>query len=65
MDKKDAMALMRLLSALESLIMAWGMTKERNIPDYLLEQIADSVEALEKEILSEASYGRVPDNQRL
>jgi hypothetical protein len=51
MDKKDAMALMRLLSALESLIMAWGMTKERSIPDYLLEQIADSVEALEKEIL--------------
>ena len=64
MDKKDAMALMRLLSALESLIIAWGIPKERYIPDYLLDQIAESVESLEKEILSEPGYGTVPDSQR-
>ena len=50
MTKPEMLALMRLLSALES----WGMThKEMRLPDYLLEDIANHVERLEKYILEQ------------
>ncbi len=46
MTKPEMLQMMRLLSALESLM----LTKER-VPDYLLEQLSDMVGILEREIL--------------
>jgi hypothetical protein len=46
MTKPEMLQMMRLLSALESLM----LTKER-VPDYLLERLSDMVEILEREIL--------------
>lgn len=46
MTKQELLQMMRLLSALESLM----LTKER-VPDYLLEQLTEMVEILEREIL--------------
>lgn len=51
MTKQDYLNLIRLLSALES----WGFTisteKKAMIPDYLHEQLAESMEKLAEEIL--------------
>ncbi len=46
MSKQELLQMMRLLSALESLM----LTKER-VPDYLLEQLTEMVDILEREIL--------------
>jgi len=46
MTKPQLLQMMRLLSALESVM----LTKER-VPDYLLEQLTEMVEILEREIL--------------
>jgi len=46
MTKPELLQMMRLLSALESLM----LTKER-VPDYLLEQLTEMVDILEREIL--------------
>lgn len=46
MTKPELLQMMRLLSALESVM----IVKER-VPDYLLEQLHDMVEILEREIL--------------
>ncbi len=46
MTIQELLCMMRLLSALESLM----LTKER-VPDYLLEQLTEMVEILEREIL--------------
>lgn len=46
MNKQELLRMMRLLSALESLM----LTKER-VPDYLLEQLTEMVDILEREIL--------------
>lgn len=47
MTKQELLALLRLLSALES----WGFSLKERIPDYLHEQLAASIERLEEEIL--------------
>lgn len=46
-DKQKAIALLKLLSALES----WGFSTKERIPDYLHEELAVMVEWLESEIL--------------
>lgn len=46
MSKQELLQMMRLLSALESVM----FTKER-VPDYLLEQLTEMVDILEREIL--------------
>ncbi len=46
-DKMFALAILRLLSALES----WAFSSKTPIPDYLLENISTVTERLEKEIL--------------
>lgn len=47
MDKKDLLALMRLLSALES----WGFSSGNRLPDYLHDDLCRIVTLLEGEIL--------------
>lgn len=47
MDKKDLLALMRLLSALES----WGFSSGNRLPDYLHDDLCRMVTLLEGEIL--------------
>ncbi len=47
MTTPELLALMRLLSALES----WAMAQQTRLPDYLLEDIANNVERIEAEIL--------------
>jgi hypothetical protein len=47
MTLSELLALMRLLSALES----WSMATQHRLPDYLDEQLRDSVAMLEREIL--------------
>jgi len=49
MDKKDLLALMRLLSALES----WSFSVGQMLPDYLLDDLAKFTSLLESEILKE------------
>jgi hypothetical protein len=44
--KQELLRMMRLLSALESVM----LTKER-VPDYLLDQLQEMVDVLEREIL--------------
>lgn len=48
MTKQELLKMMRLLSALESVM----LTKER-VPDYLLEQLQEMVDVLEREILND------------
>jgi hypothetical protein len=45
-NKQELLRMMRLLSGLESVM----LTKER-VPDYLLEQLNEMVDILEREIL--------------
>ena len=47
MTKEELLRVMRLLSAMEAL----GMMRDRTIPDYLLEDLTNCVEILEREIL--------------
>lgn len=47
MTKLEHLALLRLLSALES----WVMSQQTNLPDYLGEQLGDLMERLQEEIL--------------
>lgn len=49
MDKKDLLALMRLLSALES----WSFSTGQRLPDYLLDDLNKFTLLLETEILKE------------
>lgn len=49
MDKKDLLAQMRLLSALES----WGFSSGNRLPDYLHDDLCSMVKWLEAEILKE------------
>lgn len=49
MDKKDLLALMRLLSALES----WSFTAGQRLPDYLLDDLNRMTGLIEVEILKE------------
>ena len=51
MDKKDLLALMRLLSALES----WSFSVGQMLPDYLLDDLAKFTSLLESEILKETT----------
>lgn len=50
MDKKELLALMRLLSALES----WSFSTGQRLPDYLLEDLNKFTLLLETEILKES-----------
>ena len=50
MDKKDLLALMRLLSALES----WSFSAGQRLPDYLLEEVSRMTGLLEDDILKES-----------
>ena len=43
----ELLAMMRLLSALES----WGNATSNHIPDYLQEQLTDGVSVLERDII--------------
>ena len=47
MTKEQILDLLQLLSALES----WGVSNGQGMPDFLLEQINDSVEVLRNEVL--------------
>ncbi len=47
MTKEELLALMRLLSALES----WAFSLGRTMPDYLHDDLCRSLEAIEREIL--------------
>lgn len=47
MTTKDLLALMRLLSALES----WGVSTSNRFPDYLHDDLCSMVQKLEDEIL--------------
>jgi len=49
MTKADLLAIMRLLSALES----WGFAQGTRLPDYLHESLGDALEKIESEILKE------------
>ena len=49
MDKKELLALMRLLSALES----WGLSSGNRLPDYLHDDLRSMVTWLEEQILKE------------
>ena len=48
-EKKDLLALMRLLSALES----WSFSAGQRLPDYLLDDLNKFTSLLEGEILKE------------
>lgn len=48
MTKQEMLRIMRLLSALEGLMMS-----KAPMPDYLIEQLDDAVAVLEREILKE------------
>jgi hypothetical protein len=47
MTKAEALALIKLLSAIES----WSFADKHRMPDYLYEQINAAMEVLEREIL--------------
>jgi hypothetical protein len=49
MTKQEYLDIVRLLSALEVLIMSWS--KDKPIPDYIYEQLGNVLVKLEKEIL--------------
>jgi hypothetical protein len=46
MTKAEMLAMMRLLSAMESAMLAKGV-----MPEYLIDQVSEMVEVLEREIL--------------
>lgn len=48
MNKQELLRLMRLLSSLESLMLA---RRERDLPDYLHDELSEMVSVLEREIL--------------
>lgn len=50
MTKQDQLAILRLLSGVETLLSS--LEPRKHVPDYMWEQIADISEKLEKEILS-------------
>lgn len=50
MTKTELFKLMRLLSALESILLFRINTDSRHIPDYLIDDIAACTEILEREI---------------
>jgi hypothetical protein len=47
MTKEEALALIKLLSAIES----WSFADKHRMPDYLYEQINTAMEVLEREVL--------------
>jgi hypothetical protein len=47
MDKKDALDIIKLLSALES----WCFSTKERLPDYLLEDLQRAVDKLTNEVL--------------
>jgi hypothetical protein len=49
MTRAEALALIRLLSAIES----WAMSQQKMMPDYLSEQLGDAMEKLELIVLGE------------
>ena len=49
MSRKDLLAMMRLLSALES----WGFSNQNRLPDYLHDELYSMVSKLEAEILKD------------
>lgn len=49
MTKEEAIAALKLLSALES----WAMSQQARLPDYLYESITRSMEVLERILLEE------------
>lgn len=53
MTKPDLLKLMRLLSGVESILMYSQLNTDqrRNIPDYLIEDLGNCAEMLEREIL--------------
>ena len=51
MTKPELLALMRLLSALES----WAMAQQARLPDYLSGAIATAVQAVERDILGDSN----------
>lgn len=54
MSKPDLLALMRLLSALES----WSFSERKTLPDYLHEELSRLVTKLEAEILKDGDGRR-------
>lgn len=52
MTKPELLSLMRLLSALES----WGFANKTLLPDYLQDQLHESIQALEREILTPGDW---------
>lgn len=50
MTKQEMFRLMRVISALES-ILIYDLNNKSRVPDYLLEDITSCVEILEREIL--------------
>lgn len=50
MKKKEALEMIKLLSALES----WALSQSARLPDYLVEDIQKSMDALEKIVLEDA-----------
>ncbi len=51
MTKEEALAAIKLLSAMES----WAMSLQTHMPDYLHEDLCKSMEVLERILLEEAS----------
>lgn len=51
MTKEEALAAIKLLSAMES----WAFSQSARLPDYLVEDIQRSMEVLEKLVLKENS----------
>lgn len=49
MTKQDALKLIKLLAALES----WAMNQQSRMADYLLQDLQDCMEVLEKIVLEE------------
>lgn len=49
MTRADALAPIRLLSAIES----WGMSQRTPLPDYLIDQLGDAMDKLELILLGE------------
>jgi hypothetical protein len=47
MTKEEALAIIKLLSAIES----WSFADKHRMPDYLYEQINVAMEVLEREVL--------------
>lgn len=57
MTKPELLALMRLLSALES----WGFANKTLPPDYLQDQLHKSIQVLEREILTPPGWAERTD----